>query len=70
MSHRHKHTFVFQAGRQGRKRAVRTTDLVPLFKQEPRSRAELDGASALEGSRDGRPLADLTPLADWLRTFR
>jgi hypothetical protein len=41
-----------------------------VFRQEPRPRAELDGASALEGYKDDRPLADLSPISDWLKTLR
>jgi hypothetical protein len=40
------------------------------FKRDPRSRADLDGATALEGYRDDKPLADLTPLADWIRELK
>lgn len=41
-----------------------------VFRQEPRSRAELDGASALEGYRDDRPLADLSPISAWIKTLK
>jgi len=38
-----------------------------LFKREERPRKELDGASALAGYGDEVPLADLGPVAGWLR---
>jgi pimeloyl-ACP methyl ester carboxylesterase len=38
-----------------------------LFRQEPRTKAELDPASALSGYGDDTPLADLTPVATWLK---
>ena len=41
-----------------------------LFKQEPRSRGELDPATAMEGYGDDRPLADLTPIAAWLNGLK
>ena len=41
-----------------------------LLKREPRPRAELNGANALEGYGDDRPLADLSPLAEWLKGLR
>lgn len=41
-----------------------------VFRQEPRPRGELDGASALEGYRDDRPLADLAPISAWLKTLK
>ena len=40
-----------------------------LFRQETRSRAELDPASALAAYGDDAPLADLKVLADWLKRF-
>ena len=40
------------------------------FKHDPRSRDELDGASALEGYQDDKALADLTPLAAWLKELK
>jgi hypothetical protein len=41
-----------------------------LFRKEPRNRTDLDGANALEGYRDDRPLADLAPVADWLKALK
>jgi hypothetical protein len=41
-----------------------------VFRQEPRSRTELDAASALEGYKDDRPLADLSPLATWIKALK
>jgi uncharacterized protein len=41
-----------------------------LLKEEPRPRGDLDGASALEGYGDDRPLADLSPIAAWLKVLR
>jgi hypothetical protein len=41
-----------------------------VFRLEPRSRAELDPAKALEGYKDDRPLADLSPLAAWIKALR
>ena len=38
-----------------------------LLKREPRPRAALDGASALAGYGDEVPLADLAPLAAWIK---
>lgn len=38
-----------------------------LFKRETRPRAGLDGAAALAGYGDEVPLADLTPMAQWLK---
>jgi hypothetical protein len=38
-----------------------------LFKRETRPRAGLDGAAALAGYGDEVPLADLAPVADWLK---
>ena len=38
-----------------------------LFKRETRPRAVLDGAAALAGYGDEIPLADLTPVARWLK---
>jgi uncharacterized protein len=38
-----------------------------LFKRETRPRAGLDGAAALAGYGDEIPLADLTPVARWLK---
>jgi hypothetical protein len=40
------------------------------FRHDPRTLAELDGATALEGYLDDKPLEDLTPLADWLKALR
>jgi len=37
------------------------------FRQEPRPRKELDGGTAMEGYRDDRPLADLTPVWTWIK---
>ena len=41
-----------------------------LFKRETRTRAELSGANASTTYGDGTPLADLTPLAAWLRGLK
>ena len=41
-----------------------------LFKREPRSRGELDLAKAMEGYGDDRPMADLTPLAAWIKGLK
>ena len=41
-----------------------------LFKREPRPKAQLDGASALAGYGDEVPLADLGPIAAWLKGLR
>lgn len=41
-----------------------------LLRQEPRPRADLEGAAALEGYQDDRPLADLSPVAEWLRSLK
>lgn len=41
-----------------------------LFKRETRARAELSGANASTTYGDGTPLADLAPLAAWLRGLR
>jgi hypothetical protein len=38
-----------------------------MLKQEPRAKSALDGASALAAYGDEVPLADLAPLAAWLR---
>jgi pimeloyl-ACP methyl ester carboxylesterase len=38
-----------------------------LLKRETRPRAELNGASALGGYGDQVPLADLTPVANWIK---
>lgn len=40
-----------------------------LLRQEPRPRAELEGAAAQEGYQDDRPLADLSAVAEWLRSL-
>lgn len=40
-----------------------------LFKREPRPRASLDGARALAGYGDDVPLADLGPVAAWLKAL-
>lgn len=40
-----------------------------LFRKEPRSRAELDGKTALEGYLDDRPLADLSAVANWIKAL-
>ena len=40
-----------------------------LFRQESRPRSELDPATALAAYGDDTPLADLTPIADWLKRF-
>jgi len=41
-----------------------------LFKQESRTRAELNGATAATTYGDATPLADLTPLAAWLKDLK
>lgn len=41
-----------------------------VFRLEPRPRADLDGASALDGYRDDRPLADLSPISAWIRSLK
>jgi hypothetical protein len=41
-----------------------------LLKREPRPRAELDPASALEAYGDEVPLADLAPMAAWLKELK
>ncbi|BDU73921.1 hypothetical protein [Mesoterricola silvestris] len=41
-----------------------------VFRREPGARSELDGARALEGYRDERPLADLSPISAWIRTLK
>ena len=41
-----------------------------LLKRETRPRAELDGASALAGYGDEVPLADLEPVAAWIKGLR
>lgn len=41
-----------------------------LFKREPRPKAELNGASALSGYGDEVPLADLDPIATWLKGLK
>ncbi|GLH66134.1 alpha/beta hydrolase [Geothrix edaphica] len=41
-----------------------------LLKRETRPRASLDGRSAATAYGDGTPLADLTPLAQWLKALK
>ena len=41
-----------------------------LLKQESRPRAELNGATAMTAYGDSTPLADLKPLATWLRQLK
>ncbi len=41
-----------------------------LLKREPRSRAELSGQTAMSAYGDDTPLADLAPLALWLRLLK
>ena len=41
-----------------------------FFKQEPRPRAQLDAASALSAYGDDTPLADLSPIAAWLKDLK
>ena len=41
-----------------------------LFKREPRAKSELSGTNASTTYGDGTPLADLTPLAAWLKGLR
>ena len=41
-----------------------------LFRTEPRAKADLDPASALAAYGDDTPLADLSPVAAWLRQLR
>jgi hypothetical protein len=40
-----------------------------LFKREPRPRTELNGVSALAGYGDEVPLADLAPVAAWIKAL-
>jgi len=40
-----------------------------LLKREPRPRQQLDGASALGGYGDEVPLADLGPVAEWIKNL-
>ena len=41
-----------------------------LLKRETRSRADLNAASAMTAYGDSTPLADLAPLAAWLKGLR
>ena len=41
-----------------------------LFKRETRAKAELSGASAMSAYGDDTPMADLTPLAAWLKALK
>ena len=41
-----------------------------LFKRETRPRAGLNGANAGSAYGDDTPMADLTPLATWLKTLK
>ncbi|WP_306591504.1 alpha/beta hydrolase [Geothrix sp. 21YS21S-4] len=41
-----------------------------LFKRETRARAGLTGPDAISAYGDGAPLADLAPLAAWLKTLK
>jgi pimeloyl-ACP methyl ester carboxylesterase len=41
-----------------------------LFKREPREKSTLTGASAMTAYGDDTPLADLAPLAAWLKTLK
>lgn len=41
-----------------------------LLKRETRSRNELNGATAMTAYGDKTPMADLTPVADWLKTLK
>jgi pimeloyl-ACP methyl ester carboxylesterase len=41
-----------------------------LLKRETRPRAELNGATAVSGYGDDTPLADLAPLAAWLKALK
>jgi hypothetical protein len=41
-----------------------------LLKRETRSKAELSGQTAMTTYGDGTPLADLTPVAVWLKALR
>ena len=40
-----------------------------VFREEPRRRSDLNGATALEGYRDDRPLANLELIASWIKTL-
>ena len=40
-----------------------------FFKREPRTRAELNPGNALAGYGDDTPLADLSPIAIWLKSL-
>jgi pimeloyl-ACP methyl ester carboxylesterase len=41
-----------------------------LFKRETRDKAALDGATAMSAYGDSTPLADLAPLAAWLKALK
>ena len=41
-----------------------------LFKREPRARTGLSGADAMSAYGDSTPLADLSPVAAWLRDLK
>ena len=41
-----------------------------LFKRETRAKAELSGATAMSTYGDDTPMADLTPLAAWLKALK
>ena len=41
-----------------------------LLKREPRSRAELNGQTAMSAYGDDTPLADLAPVALWLKLLK
>jgi hypothetical protein len=41
-----------------------------LFKRETRDKAKLDGATAMTAYGDSTPLADLAPVAAWLKALK
>ena len=41
-----------------------------LLKRETRPRGELNGATAMTAYGDKTPMADLTPVAEWLKTLK
>ncbi len=51
-------------------KTVELKDTNHLLKKESRPRAELSGANAMSAYNDETPLADLTPLAQWLEKLK
>jgi len=49
---------------------IELKDANHLLKREPRPRAELNGANAVTAYGDDTPMADLTPLAAWLKSLK